>query len=269
MSKLDDYISKLLHDDAALQAFLVDPIKAAEDEHGLTKGQRSVLRRVVANLSNNSTNGYGIVRHLDSYRRSIRLLQNVLHLERGSAISQHSGKQAEDSTSNFVIYVYYNGIPSEPDANNPYAYYMTFVSPYDPNATLKTIMDNATSTISPFLYLAELYTSDVINGEEVVTAFKVVDPYPYEGLYTAAPQDAQTSRAAFWYFSQGGTALSNGYSYRNPYAYSGGPSNTFSEYIPGQSGSSSRVLYWQCIAPDRAYGFQPCNESTVENVFSK
>ncbi|MFK7783618.1 MAG: hypothetical protein AB8B56_00810, partial [Crocinitomicaceae bacterium] len=77
-SNLLNYISLLMHDDDALHAFLTDPIQA-EENHGITKAERSVLRRTVAHLSNNSKNGYSVERQLSSYRRSLRLLQNVFH----------------------------------------------------------------------------------------------------------------------------------------------------------------------------------------------
>ncbi|MEL6942580.1 MAG: hypothetical protein AAFO82_07920, partial [Bacteroidota bacterium] len=149
MSKLDDYISKLLRDEDTLRDFLVDPIKAAEDEHELTKAQRSVLRRVVANLSNNSTNGYGVVRSMDSYRRSIRLLQNVLHVERGAAVA-NSVSPIKDSlaTNSHAVLVYYNGIPDDPTINNPYAYYMLF---YGTGDTIGEVMSNAKDQYGNFL----------------------------------------------------------------------------------------------------------------------
>ena len=79
MSNLLKYISHLMQDDDALHQFTIDPITDAENNHGLTKAERAVLRRTVHGLSNNSVNGYSMVRSDESYRRSLRLLQNVLH----------------------------------------------------------------------------------------------------------------------------------------------------------------------------------------------
>ena len=273
MSKLDGYITKLLSSDDALKAFLVDPIKAAEDEHGLTKGQRSVLRRVVANLSNNSTNGYGIVRHLDSYRRSIRLLQNVLHLERGHALNQHVQAQAtkDDQDSNlevYTIYIYYNGIPSEPGVNSPYAYSMHYNAAVTPGSTLGDIMAQATDYY--YNKLADNMTTSTINGVEVVTSFTIPNNagYFFPGVYKAAPQ-AVTTHTPFWFFSLGGMAITN--DYINNSAYMGDASQGFKDVVPSYylpQGGNNNTIYWQAIAPDVAYGFAPCDTSTVENTFT-
>ena len=80
---LDGFISKLMHDDGALNKFLSDPTNGGQ-EYGITKAERAVLRRVVGHLSNKSKNGYGIQRDLGSLRRSLRLLQNVLHKHSGA-----------------------------------------------------------------------------------------------------------------------------------------------------------------------------------------
>jgi hypothetical protein len=88
-SNLLNYISLLLSDDEALQRFLIDPITDAEGKYGITKAERAVLRRTVFHLSNRSLNGYTLVRHLGSYRRSLRLLQNVLH-NVGSKMAQET-----------------------------------------------------------------------------------------------------------------------------------------------------------------------------------
>lgn len=279
MSKLDSYISKLLSNDDALKSFLVDPIKASEDENGLSKGQRSVLRRVVANLSNNSTNGFGIVRHLDSYRRSIRLLQNVLHLERGAAINDHgealksNNDKADDSYQYYTIYVYYNG-----DANNPqgsiyepsrqYAYHITYISYAPVGATIETIMNAAYDRFGNRLinnYRAQQYTGGV-----AVTSFIIPPQYAGQGNYYAPPTDV-TQRVPFWYFSVGGTALTNPYyTGYNPYSGQGGPDDTFTNYIPSNAAvANNNVIYWQCIAPDQIYGYASCVTSTVENTFEK
>lgn len=273
MSKLNTYISKLLNNDDALKSFLVDPVKAAEDENGLTKGQRSVLRRVVANLSNNSTNGYGVVRHLDSYRRSIRLLQNVLHLERGSALNKHLQTQTSKDTQSsnletYTIYIYYNGIPSEPGVNSPYAYSMHYNAAVNPGSTLGEIMAQATDYY--YNKLADNMVTSSINGVNVVTSFTIPNNagYFFPGVYNAAPQ-AVTTHTPFWFFSLGGQAITN--DYINNSAYIGNASQGFENVIPSNylpSDGSNNTIYWQAIAPDTAYGFQPCDTSTVENTFT-
>ncbi|MCH2216701.1 MAG: hypothetical protein MK076_01255, partial [Flavobacteriales bacterium] len=94
---LDGFISKLMSDDTVLNKFLTDPTNGGQ-EHGITKAERAVLRRVTAHLSNNSKNGFGIQRDLSSYRRSLRLLQNVLH--------NHAATHASnlDSTDGLATY---------------------------------------------------------------------------------------------------------------------------------------------------------------------
>jgi hypothetical protein len=268
MSKLDSYISKLLSDDDALKEFLVDPIKAAEDDHGLTKGQRSVLRRVVANLSNNATNGYSIVRHLESYRRSIRLLQNVLHLERGAAVNEHtkSDAAAKDQVLpiiKYTFYVYYNGDPSNPTGSisNPGAQYANYHTYYayasaGSDVTLEDLMNIAYDSAGNKMQ----YTKQSYNGNEAVTSFTI----PGSGTYNAPPQPVNT-RTPFWYFSTGGKAITNqggGY-YYNSASGQGGPDNTFTNYKP-----NNQIIYWQVIAPDTSYGFAPCDTASKEKVFS-
>jgi hypothetical protein len=268
MSKLDSYISKLLSDDDALKDFLSDPIKAAEDDHGLTKGQRSVLRRVVANLSNNATNGYSIVRSLNSYRRSIRLLQNVLHVERGHASNETpaaittSVKDLASSVT-YTIFVYYNGDPNNPTGSiyNPsaqYAYSVKYKSTVPPASTLETIMNNAVDGFGNLLnYDSQYYPS---TKEEAVVSFTIPNNYNGAGIYLAPPHDNTTSRDPFWYFSVRGQAITarGGYTgyYINPSAYSGSATDTFTSYIPP---AGETVIYWQCIAPDVVYGFQKCD----------
>ncbi|MEM9337670.1 MAG: hypothetical protein AAGA66_03015 [Bacteroidota bacterium] len=275
MSKLDTYISKLLSDDEALQAFLVDPVKAAEDENDLSKAQRSVLRRVVANLSTNSTNGYGVVRHLNSYRRSIRLLQNVLHVERGTAVGNHLQAHAKGATTFIPVYIYYSGNPDQPGNNpgdsqptvNPYQYYMLFHGSGD---TIDAVMNSARDVYNN--KLQELITVSDNNpshpsddyGAGALTSVKVPDNYPAPGVYEAAPQDLG-SRAPFWFWSLGGTALDpkRYYDYINPNAYYGSIGETFI----GQPVGSGQAIFWQVIAPDVVYGFDSCEPSTVQNVF--
>ena len=75
---LDHFIGHLMSNDQALAQFLADPTNGGK-EYGITKAERAVIRRVVSSLSNNAKNGFSIQRDLSSYRRSLRLLQNVLH----------------------------------------------------------------------------------------------------------------------------------------------------------------------------------------------
>ncbi|MEL7146120.1 MAG: hypothetical protein AAFO69_07105 [Bacteroidota bacterium] len=262
MSKLDDYISKLLTNDDALKEFLVDPIKAAEDENGLTKAQRSVLRRTVHGLSNNATNGYGIVRHLDSYKRSLRLLQNVLHVERGTA-GAHAAATVSDigkeGAPYHTLFLYYNGDPGDPTSGNPYAYYIPF---YGYGNTIGEVMSNAYNyTDGQVFYLENLVTLDSTN--QYVIAFEIPDAFPGSGTYKAVPE--ANTRNPFWFYSVNGRAitLQGGGYYVNPYASYGTQSESFTTFPL----DSSDTIYWQLIAPDTRYRFQPCTFSTVENTF--
>jgi hypothetical protein len=276
MSKLDSYISKLLSDDDALKDFLVDPIKAAEDDHGLTKGQRSILRRVVASLSNNATNGYSIVRHLDSYRRSIRLLQNVLHLERGHAVSQAQTTSEDDSVT-YTITVYINGDESDPQGTktSPAAQYRynvqytaTFDS-YDSTRTIKDIMNAATAVQDSSVSLQYEYNANVVKSFSIPSS--ITPSGADSGKYVAAPVRVN-KRKPFWFFSVGGQAITGqGSSYSiNPdasYGYAGdGGEGTFEKYVPADGETQ---IYWQCIAPDTIYGFQSCDPTTTDNAFAK
>lgn len=106
-SKLLNYIHLLTHNDDALDHYIVDPITHAEGIHGLTKAERAVMRRVVSGLSNNSANGYSMARNRDSYRRSLRLLQNVLHNVGSKMTSDVVSMSGEADTYPYSILVNY------------------------------------------------------------------------------------------------------------------------------------------------------------------
>jgi len=298
MSKLDQYISKLLGDDAALKEFLVDPIKAAEDDHGLNKAQRSVLRRVVANLSNNATNGYGIVRDLQSYRRSIRLLQNVLHLERAHAVpsiqlltdaatQEKSADASKGATLPFItVAIYFNGDHSNPQPalENPasaYRYCISFTCfIYDSSDTLQDVMNNAYHL--PYK-LSNYYTPNDGTGD-YVNSFTIPDipgiPTSAQGKYIVDLPTSTATRDPFWYWSINGKAITPnstygtylyGDYYKNSGSYQGGAGQSFTSLTLGEIqtiyGEQVTSLTWQVIAPDTAYGYMPCHEISVESVF--
>jgi hypothetical protein len=104
-SKLLNYIHQLMVKDEALEHYLADPITEAEEKYGLTKAERTVLRRTITHLSNNSINGYSLHRDFTSYRRSLRLLQNVLNttgLKMGMDVPNGENSKAVD-TENTAI----------------------------------------------------------------------------------------------------------------------------------------------------------------------
>lgn len=268
MSKLDVYIKKLMQDDDALKYFLADPIRAAEDEHGLTKAQRAVLRRVVTHLSNNSTNGYSVVRNLGSYRRSLRLLQNVMHVERGNALAAMSGGDSADT--NYAVTIYYTGNPNSPvlpldQVGGEYAYSMTFTASNvaGSNPTIKDVMRSAVDSYGNCL--ADLINGGDFDSAQVVNSIDVPSNYPGTGTYTAPPGSIE-SHQPFWFYSLGDKALvagsgTGGYT-KNPNAGVTFQVSFAEEPVsPGVS-----TIFWQVIAPDEGYHFQSCIKTTKANL---
>ena len=146
-SNLLNYISRLMHDDGALQRFIEDPITEAEQDFGLTKAERSVLRRVVAHLSNNSLNGYSMSRTFSSYRRSLRLLQNVLKNVGTKMYADLANLQ--DNSYHLVVYAPLTDATennftckTNADVNAPFARHISAsVTSSEENVTIKTLLD--------------------------------------------------------------------------------------------------------------------------------
>ena len=146
-SNLLNYISRLMHDDGALQGFIEDPITEAEQDFGLTKAERSVLRRVVAHLSNNSLNGYSMSRTFSSYRRSLRLLQNVLKNVGTKMYADLANLQ--DNSYHLVVYAPLTDATennftckTNADVNAPFARHISAsVTSSEENVTIKTLLD--------------------------------------------------------------------------------------------------------------------------------
>lgn len=261
MSKLDDYISKLMSDDKALENFLVDPIRAAQDDNGLSKGQRSVLRRVTAGISTNSTNGYALERTNDSYRRSLRLLQNVLHTHTGNAIAHHngdSGDLAGAATGHYII-VYFGSNPQNPGFN-PYSNYVyTYASENTGNNTVGGAMANASKW-----YFRNGNPATVSFGTDPTRQY--ILSFTINGVtYRAVPGDRSTSTNPFWFYSINGQAIiptgAYGYDgYVNPYAAYGDDGQSFKNFP--LTNYPNQTIFWQCIAPDVRYGFAPCVSNT-------
>lgn len=263
MASLHDYISKLMTNDQALHDFLVDPIKAGEQEHGLSKAERSVLRRTVHHLSNGSKNGYSLARDLGSYRRSLRLLQNVLHTAAGKELSD----QSQNSDQHYV-YIFYNGRPgnysgaTNQQANYPYSHY--FIA-YGNGSTIGEVMNDAT-ILSTGERLSEYFTNqelpDPVSGgtSPYINSFTVPGGFPGSGQYTANfVSEGSTSPIlpdyVFWFYSVNGRPV--------PAQHNFGKEGT--SYINYQLGSNE-VIYWQLIAPDHQYGFQPCPNPKYHGV---
>jgi hypothetical protein len=260
-SNLLHYISHLLQDDDSLQNFLVDPITSAENEYGLTKAERSVLRRTVNDLSNNSINGYSISRNLDSYRRSLRLLQNVLSNTGHKMIQDNMKTEAGEYT--FSVQAYFPPNINAGNAgftckDNDYVK-QNFGSPYGAygsvysaklsmqNPSIKDVMDAAGIP----------YETVTIDGKPYVSAFNIYD-FSVAADISNSCYDLGTNPNAdnvFWFYSINGKANAHN---------SGGIGVSFADVKL----SPNDTVFWQLIAPDSTYGFQPCAPHE-QNEFAK
>ena len=284
---LDQYISKLMTDDDALKAFLSDPTNGGA-EYGITKAERAVLRRVLAHLSNNSKNGYGIARQMDSYRRSLRLLQNVLH--RHSAI--HTAMVASSDDETYHIRIYFTGDFSSPGApySDPAKAYQTYVS-YTESGSFSTLgeamqFNNAPAKSNGKIFTVQLNKSvtdkngasgtlkeynaiclpDPLNGNQLewyMLSFELEgftdSAFPnINGTYVLPYKNVQ-ERDPFWYFSLNGQAISptskQGYNYFLTDNVTQG--DNAESFVDFQLNGSTQID-WQPIAADMDYGFAPC-----------
>jgi len=284
MSKLNDYIGTLMHDDDALQAFLNDPIKAGEKEFGITKADRSVLRRVVHHMSNNSKNGYSIKRSLSSYRRSLRLLQNVLHSNtatyQNAAINQ---ALSADDSGNKVIAIYYTGNTKEPGApvDDPGLAYTNHVIGFGAGNTLGEMMrfpkvDNPSKgqvvqgampgysiTGESIRIGYEATYEEGLDGKlhPYITAFlfPMADGVENPGRYDIPLPTSTKTRDPFWFYSENGQAISKNQMhgvYRRTDAPTGSEAESFENYPVTDK---TNYFVWQAIAPDQSYGFGTCD----------
>ncbi len=268
-SKLLNYISLLLSDDEALQRFLIDPITDAEGKYGLTKAERAVLRRTVFHLSNRSLNGYTLVRHLGSYRRSLRLLQNVLH-NVGSKMAQEAHVAAtapaliptDPPMATYTVVIYVPSVATQPgfsgsftgkynaDVGNAYATSVPYTVsyPYAPTTSPTTIQD-VMNAIPGFTFVSVTgsggfaYVNSITPSSEYPAI--VADPTGYQS----------TDDYVFWFWSiNGAPNFQPGF----------GGSQSFAQQVL----QPNDTVYWQVIAPDSAYGFVPC-EPTQGNAFAE
>ena len=256
-SKLLNYISHLMHDDDALHKFSVDPITTSEKEHGLTKAERAVLRRTIHGLSNNSVNGYSLQRNLDSYRRSLRLLQNVLCNVGSKMIMDYNTLQSQKELVD-ICPQYIGVIVNVPQSSfkrfggtlnytkftnqqvgNPYYVHAYFQIPTNSTMTIKAVLDQLNKTKQ--LPYATIENS---KGELLVNGF---NPYTYFDDYLIADltQYTLTDDYAFWFYSINGNA---------------GPQNsgTIGQSFANFPVSPGDTIVWQLIAPDAKYGFLSC-----------
>ncbi|MEM6271956.1 MAG: hypothetical protein AAF998_21140 [Bacteroidota bacterium] len=257
MTKLDRLISDLMKDDDLLNRFLVDPITIAEKDYGLSKAQRSVLRRSLHHLSNNSVNGYGMQRSLGSFRRSLRLVQNVMHSYAGEAM-------AAASSYNYYIYVYYNGRPgnytgaSNSDVAYPYARYLLAGSNAGDGVTIQEAMNHATILYGPNTggNLMDIYaTNDDLGNCSGANDF-VVDFNLNGNYYADLCQYTLHDDYVFWLWSVNGLARPS---------TTGGVGRSFTQHQL----NSGDVVFWQLIAPDAQYGFHPCYSDNGNQYYEK
>lgn len=260
-SNLLNYIGHLMHDDSDLRRFVVDPITDSEGKWGLTKAERAVLRRTVAGLSNNSVNGYSIDRSLSSYRRSLRLLQNVLH---------HSGSKMVHSAVNtagmytYSVVVYYPNATASTDytcmtnaevaksGGSPYAHYIH----------VPVTLDNSNPTVEAVLNASGIsYGTDdpkvVVNSFTINGITYTAMLHQQDGTVTGCYDLSKdpNADAAFWFYSINGKA---------------NPSTSPSGSVPFGSTTldPNDTVFWQLIAPDSTYGFHPCAPHP-QNAFAK
>jgi hypothetical protein len=276
MSKLDAYLQTLLSDDRALEQFIKDPLVSESPEFGLTKAERSVLRRVVIHLPPTAKSGFSGARSLSSFRRSLRLIQNVLHhsstavhanllsaTSKAEAVVTKNFSQANAdvnakklssaSSQNggvFYLYVYFpsGGSYNYTNATNadvnqqggPYANYRSFQIVFGEGATTVERLLLGASQAFP-----NNISYQTVNG---TGGLPYVSEITIDGNSIAADlsQYNLSDDFVFWFFSvngkpnQAGATGMNAGSFRNVFLNSGD------------------TVFWQLIAPDATYGFQPC-----------
>ncbi len=263
-SNLGNYVRKLLSDDAALKAFLVDPIGEAEGKNGLTKAERAVLRRTVFHLSNNSKNGYSLERHLGSYRRSLRLLQNVLDNYGSKAVMDHiSNSQPSDSGATglyaYSVVVYSPNVSGDTNFTNQTNDDVNSIGgPYANSKYTFTTLGSETSTIGAVMN--QLSSLNLLSFETVDLKDPQGNTQPYVSEITIGgyqltadlSQYKLSDDYIFWFYSVNGAPNVD----HNPVTQgtTGDAGESYLNY-PVQAGET---IYWQLIAPDKAYGFQPC-----------
>ncbi len=267
MSKLDHYIQKLLFDDNSLMQFIQNPL-VSESDFGLTKAERSVLRRVIMHLPATSKSGFSGIRSINSYRRSLRLFQNVLHhssttihanaLVASSDVVTETPANLSTASQNggtFYMYVYYpNGgtndytCQTNNDVNNnggPYANYRYFQIVFGSGATsVERLLLGASQAFPGNISYQQVFGADNLPYvSEITIDGNAITADLSNSCYNLPNLNAD---AAFWFYSINGTP--------NFYGKSGADGMSFRNY-PLNSGDT---VFWQLIAPDQTYGFAPC-----------
>jgi hypothetical protein len=248
-SNLINYINHLMHDDDALNIFLVDPITDSQEKWKITKAERAVLRRSIQNLSNNSVNGYSMQRDLSSYRRSLRLLQNVLHNVSSKMMHDAIKNESEENSNlfHFSVIVHYPIVSQDTDFTcrknadvdkygGPYARHTRIhrVSLSKKNPTIREVMDHFNNRYSFFIKYSHAggYVSGFTIKHNNITADLSNSCYNLN-----INPDADN---VFWFYKINGTPPQGDKSFDKHTLKDGD------------------FVSWELIAPDAKYGFRPC-----------
>ena len=263
-SNLLNYIEHLLDEgnESQLRKFVVDPITSAENDHGLTKAERAVLRRVVSGLSNNSVNGYSIDRSLSSYRRSLRLLQNVLHNVGTKMVQDHL---VTEDTNTYSLVLYYPNSSGTNDytckdqnyldenGGNSYAHSQTYhINLPNSSYTIQAVMEAMANDPSVGLQYATDDPKTVVNSFTVGGSTFTANLHNQDGSVNPCYDLGKNPDAhnVFWFWNING----------NP----GGQSESFAK-APVYAGDT---IKWQLIAPCGKSGFVCCHPHP-QNAFGK
>lgn len=248
-TNFNNYLHKLLVDDEALKMFLGDP-NGQSDQHGLTKAERAVLRRVVNSASNGSVNGYAIIRPLSGYRQAVRLVQNVMHNNMSAMIA------ASNNTHTLNIYMPTGALTAGSNGSsyaNPWGEVSTF---HGSGTTIGELMDSVMSDSSNGF---SFDTEQNEKGEKIITAITIKG-----STLTAPPPKGITSLSEttpFWFWTLNGEATNGA----TEVGYEPGDTQDRTKIYYGQgqrsyenvSLSAPSVVYWQVINPS-IRGFGSC-----------
>ena len=218
----------------------------SEEERGLTKAERAVLRRKAHGLSNNSVNGYYRQQNLDSYQRSLRLLQNVL-CNVGSKMIMDTAQETEGQYT-FGVQIFYPNdahdftCATNRDVDRRGGAYATSKHVY------AVTSDNINPTIEDIMNSAGIKYKTVSLSRDIFIASITIDGQQFTADLIDSCYDLKKHPDAdkvFWFYSINGTA---------------NPGNS------GQAGQSfttvrltpNDTVVWQLIAPDVRYGFKSC-----------
>ncbi|XLS28800.1 hypothetical protein ACJD0Z_16575 [Flavobacteriaceae bacterium M23B6Z8] len=267
-SNLLHYISVLMHDDEALKRFIVDPITHAENKYGLTKAERAVLRRTVSNLSHHSINGFSMERTLSSYRRSLRLLQNVLHNTGTKMMSdvKSNGHEAAAVDQRYGLVINYPNLAANSTTDftcKSNSDVDRLGGPYFNSFFFNIVFNdsNPTSVQRLLLGASQAFPNDIsyntviMNGKPYVSEIKIQSRSIRADLSNGCYDLSKNPKAdnAFWFYSI------NGKPQKGFAGKTGQVGQSFQDFIL----TNNDTVYWQMLAPDSTYGFKSCAPHTL------